>query len=325
MSLLTIDNLRVVYTGKEDSVVAVRDISFSMEDGEFIGVVGESGCGKSTLGYAISRLLRPPGQIAGGRIEFDGRDLVTLPASDMRSIRWSELSLVMQSGMNALNPVLTIFKQFEDVLQVHTKMTKSEIAQRVTELLQMVNIDPIFAQRYPHELSGGMKQRVAIALALALTPKLVIMDEPTTALDVVVQRSILQNIKRLRSRQVFAVIFISHDLGSVLALADRVAVMYAGQIVELRSSRDLLERPLHPYTEALLSCFPNPEDKKIQLKGIPGTPPNLKSPPPGCPFAPRCHKVMDICWRDNPALEEIAGGFVACHVAKRHVKEGVMS
>jgi len=321
MPLLSIENLRVEYGLKDRPVVAVRDVSFTMEPGEFIGVVGESGCGKSTLGYAISRLLRPPGRIAGGKVIFDGRDLVSLSNEDMRKIRWSELSLVMQSGMNALNPVLTIFKQFEDTLKVHTSMTRKEIEARVEELLGMVNIDPAFMHSYPHEMSGGMKQRVAIALALTLSPKLVIMDEPTTALDVVVQRSILQSIKQLRQKSEFAVIFISHDLGSVLELADQVAVMYAGQLVELRSSRDILHGARHPYTQALLRCFPDPTDEVIHLAGIPGTPPDLKSPPPGCPFAPRCERAEAICRTDTPKLARLGSGLAACHIAER--EEGV--
>lgn len=321
MPLLTIENLRVEYGLKDRPVVAVRDVSFTMEPGEFIGVVGESGCGKSTLGYAISRLLRPPGRIAGGKVIFNGRDLVSLSNEEMRKIRWSELSLVMQSGMNALNPVLTIFKQFEDTLKVHTSKTRKEIETRVEELLEMVNIDPAFMHSYPHEMSGGMKQRVAIALALTLSPKLVIMDEPTTALDVVVQRSILQSIKQLRQKSEFAVIFISHDLGSVLELADQVAVMYAGQLVELRSSRDILHGARHPYTQALLRCFPDPTDEVIHLAGIPGTPPDLKSPPPGCPFAPRCERAEAICRTDTPTLARLGNGLAACHIAER--EEGV--
>jgi oligopeptide/dipeptide ABC transporter ATP-binding protein len=315
MTLLSVENLDVAYGTEESSVYAVKNVSFSLRPGEFLGIVGESGCGKSTLGYAITRLLRNPGRIAGGRVLFEGQDLATLPEKEIRRLRWKEFSLVMQSGMNALNPVLSIRKQFEDTFEAHTNFSKSEMRTRTQELLDMVNIDPSFADRYPHELSGGMKQRVAIALALALNPKLVLMDEPTTALDVVVQRSILQNLKRLREQHQFAVIFISHDLGTVLEMADRIAVMYAGKFVEVEPSRALLEKPLHPYSEALLGCFADPRQEKIEIRGIPGSPPNMKNPPKGCPFAARCDYVLPVCLEKDPLLETFGTGQVACHIA----------
>ncbi|WEG14738.1 ABC transporter ATP-binding protein [Pullulanibacillus sp. KACC 23026] len=317
MSLLNVESLDVAYGFGPEAVMAVKDVSFSLEPGEFLGIVGESGCGKSTLGYAITRLLRHPGRIVSGRVLFEGKDLTSLSEKEIRPLRWSEFSLVMQSGMNALNPVLSIRKQFEDTFKAHTHSTKQEIAKRVEELLNMVNIDPSFADRYPHELSGGMKQRVAIALALALNPKLVIMDEPTTALDVVVQRSILQNLKELREQHRFAVIFISHDLGTVLEMADRIAVMYAGKFVEMQSGRKLLEHPLHPYSEALLGCFADPRQEKIEIKGIPGSPPDMKHPPKGCSFAARCKYVETSCHERDPNLERYGDSQVACHVVNQ--------
>jgi oligopeptide/dipeptide ABC transporter ATP-binding protein len=322
MSLLSVENLDVAYGNEENSVYAVKDVSFTLEPGEFLGIVGESGCGKSTLGYAITRLLRNPGRVAGGRVLFEGKDLAILPEKEIRRLRWKEFSLVMQSGMNALNPVLSIRKQFEDTFKAHTNYSKSEIRKRTEELLNMVNIEPSFADQYPHELSGGMKQRVAIALALSLNPKLVLMDEPTTALDVVVQRSILQNLKKLREQHQFAVIFISHDLGTVLEMADRIAVMYAGKFVEMQKSRELLKKPLHPYSEALLGCFADPRQEKIEIRGIPGSPPNMKNPPKGCPFAARCNYVVSNCREKNPTLESHGSGQVACHVVEQRFGGG---
>lgn len=311
MGLLDVHHLTVAY-GK---IHAVRDVSLSLEKGEIVGIVGESGSGKSTLGAAITRLLRPPGQIIAGEIWFDGENLVSLPEKQLRHKRWTDISVVMQSGMNALNPVATIRRQFEDVIMVHQPMGKAKLAQRVSEMLQLVNIAPVYADHYPHELSGGMKQRVSIALALVLDPKLILFDEPTTALDVVVQRFIVQNLKMLRRRYDFSGLFISHDLGTVLEIADRVAVMYAGQIVEMQSARDLLHHPKHPYTQALLRCFPDPRAETIEVVGIPGTPPDLGDMSPGCPFSPRCSRVLATCLTTTPAYVEEGGAGLACHLA----------
>lgn len=315
MTLLDVQHLTVAYGKQDTGVLAVRDVSFSLEPGEFLGIVGESGSGKSTLGYAISKLLRPPGQIVDGHVTFDNRDLLSMPSRELRKVRWAELAIVMQSGMNALNPVLSIRRQFEDTILSHVAMSRRDIELRVRELLDMVEIDPAFMHRFPHELSGGMKQRVSIALALALNPKLIIFDEPTTALDVVVQRSIVQNLKELQRQQGFAALFISHDLGTVLEIADRVAVMYAGEFVEIQTAPRLLEHPQHPYTQALLRCFPDPQSERLEIMGIPGTPPDLKSPPPGCPFAPRCSHVTSRCETEKPEYVSRGGIGVACHVA----------
>lgn len=315
MTLLDVQDLSVAYGDANTGVMAVKNVSFSLQSGEFLGVVGESGSGKSTLGYGITRLLRPPGQVVGGQVLYNGKDILTLPKRDLRRLRWADLSIVMQSGMNALNPVLTIRKQFEDTILAHTRMSRSEIDKRAGELLGLVQIDEGFLQRYPHELSGGMKQRVSIALALALNPKLIIFDEPTTALDVVVQRAIVQNLKTLQKKYGFAAIFISHDLGTVLEIADRVAVMYAGEFVEVQNAADILKKPQHPYTEALLRCFPDPQAETIHITGIPGTPPDMKSPPPGCPFAPRCEKAQDICRTVKPEFVAADGIGAACHFA----------
>lgn len=313
-ALLEVQHLTVTY----DAVHAVRDVSFQLESGEILGIVGESGSGKSTLGYAVTKLLRPPGAIDSGRVLFEGQDLVPMSEKQLRPKRWSEIAVVMQSGMNALNPVTTIRKQFEDAILTHQPLGRTAIDDRVREMLQLVNIEARYADHYPHELSGGMKQRVAIAMALVLDPKLIIFDEPTTALDVVVQRFIVQNLKMLRKRYNFSALFISHDLGTVLEIADRVAVMYGGKIVEIQRARDLLRNPRHPYTEALLRCFPDPRSDVIEVVGIPGTPPDLADLREGCAFAPRCARAFDPCPTITPAYETVgvAGGAgVACHWA----------
>lgn len=322
--LLDVQNLSVAYGTASDGVRAVRDVSFHLEKGEFLGIVGESGSGKSTLGYAIANLLRPPGQVVGGQVLFNGQDLLQLSQRELRKLRWAELSIVMQSGMNALNPVLSIRRQFQDTILSHQSMSRSQMDARTAELLDLVGIDASFMHRFPHELSGGMKQRVSIALALALNPKLIIFDEPTTALDVVVQRSIVQNLKSLQREYGFAALFISHDLGTVLELADRVAVMYAGAFVEIQKASSILKSPKHPYTEALLRCFPDPQSDRLEIVGIPGAPPDLRSPAPGCPFAPRCHHAMDICHQQSPQVTHLADGTsFACHATEVDMSGGV--
>lgn len=312
MALLEVEHLTVRY----GAVQAVRDVSFSLQAGEILGIVGESGSGKSTLGYAITQLLREPGQIARGAVRYQGEDLVSLSEKQLRSKRWTEISVVMQSGMNALNPVATIRRQFDDVILMHRPLGREALRTRVRDLLQLVNIEERYADHYPHELSGGMKQRVAIALALALDPKLIVFDEPTTALDVVVQRYIVQNLKRLREQYHFAALFISHDLGTVLEIADRVAVMYGGKVIEMQPARDLLKNPQHPYTKALLQCFPDPRSPVIQVVGIAGTPPDLADVAPGCAFADRCAFAFDRCRQETPPFHQVGAAGVACHLSE---------
>src|SRR6201993_4083985 len=254
-------------------VVAVDDVSFDLAKGEFLGVVGESACGKSTLVYAIARLLGAPlaGEITNGQVLFKGQDMVTLSDKQLRHIRWRDYSVVMQSAMNALNPVLTVAAQMRDACEAHSTMNKRQIEARSREVLRLVSIDPVHLHSYPHQLSGGMRQRAMIAMALLFTPELIIMDEPTSALDVVGQRSLMVQIKELQEQLGFAVIFVTHDMSVVSRYSDRVLVMYAGQVAEMAQTDAIFEHPLHPYTRGLMNAFPTVTGPRRELLGIPGS------------------------------------------------------
>jgi peptide/nickel transport system permease protein len=321
--ILEVRDLSVAYASDEGPVVAVDRVSFDLARGEFLGIVGESGCGKSTLLYAIARLLGAPlaGEITHGQVLFKGRDMVTLADKELRHIRWRDYSVVMQSAMNALNPVLTVAEQMRDACEAHSNMTRREIAQRSKEVLKLVSIDPVHLHSYPHQLSGGMRQRAMIAMALLFTPELVIMDEPTSALDVVGQRSLMVQIKELQERLGFAVIFVTHDMSLVSHFSDRLLVMYAAQVAELGRTRQVFEKPLHPYTQGLLEAFPSIRGPKVQLTGIPGSPPDLLHPPGGCRFAPRCPHAHERCAAAQP-LYEVEGELVRC-VLYEHEREAV--
>jgi peptide/nickel transport system ATP-binding protein len=313
--LLEVRDLHVHYPTARGPVRAVQGVSFSLRKGEILGLAGESGCGKSTVANAITRLLKPPAYIASGEVLFDGRDIMAMGPEEMRRFRWSRVSIVSQSAMNALNPVITIGAHFADTLQAHTKMNKREAFERGAELLRIVGIERARLKSYPHELSGGMRQRAVIAMALALNPDLVIMDEPTTALDVVVQKEIMQQIEDLKERFGFSILFITHDLSLLVEFSDRIAIMYAGKIAELAPSLELFRRPEHPYTVGLMNSFPSLTGPRQELAGIPGAPPNLIAPPSGCRFNPRCPHAMTTCIQDEPALRDIGGGHrVACHL-----------
>jgi peptide/nickel transport system ATP-binding protein len=323
MALIEVDHLSVDYASKKrPPVKAVRDVSFSLNAGEIVGLVGESGSGKSTIGNAMIRLLDPPGKISGGRVLFEGQDITHMPESRLRHLRWSEISTVFQSSMNSLNPVLKIDAQFRDVMHAHEHISDREVDQRIAELLTMVEIDPSFSRFYPHELSGGMKQRVALALALALDPKFVLLDEPTTGLDVVVQKAILDRVRALQRERGFAVLLISHDLGTVLEFSDRVMMMYAGEIVEEEPAEAMLKKPQHPYSRGLLGSYADPTAEVVNISYIPGRPPDLSNPPQGCPFAPRCVDVIPRCRVDDPRLTPLGAGKVACHVAVMRAEAG---
>jgi peptide/nickel transport system ATP-binding protein len=293
--VLTVCDLSVAYQTRRGDVVAVDNVSFELSRGEFLGIVGESGCGKSTLLFAVAQLLAPPAAITGGSVTFKGTELTGRTERELAGIRWKELSLVMQSAMNALNPVKSIGAQFADAMRAHGVTDKRQMADRSAEVLRMVSIDPAHLRSYPHQLSGGMRQRSMIAMALLFTPDLVIMDEPTSALDVVAQRSLMMQIKELQQRLGFAVIFVTHDMSLVSHFSDRLMVMYAGQVAEMGSTRQVFDAPKHPYSAGLLDAFPSIRGPKVPLLGIPGSPPDLARPPVGCRFAPRCPVVQDRC------------------------------
>jgi peptide/nickel transport system ATP-binding protein len=306
--LLEVNGLCVDYGVGPDAVHAVIGADLVLHRGEVLGLAGESGSGKSTLAYAVTRLLRAPGMITGGTVSYHpepGRavDLLAADEAGLRVLRWSEISVVMQSAMNALNPVLSMGSQLTDVLRAHRPdMRKAERRARAAELLAMVGITADRLGSYPHELSGGMRQRVMIAMALALEPQIVIMDEPTTALDVVTQREIIEELMALRERLGFAVLFITHDLSLLVEIADSIAVMYAGRLVERAGATALLNSPRHPYSLGLLSSFPSLHGPKQRLTGIPGSPPDLRQLPAGCVFHPRCPYAMDRCLTEAPPL-----------------------
>ncbi len=314
--LVELDELVVDYVLPEGHARAVDGISLAIRPGEIVGLAGESGCGKSTAAHAILRILRPPGEITGGRILFKGDDICAMRPSALRRFRWRNVSIVFQNAMTSLNPVMRVGDQFVDMFKAHERIRKGEALARTGELLELVGIDRGRVRSYPHELSGGMRQRVVIAMALALNPELLVMDEPTTALDVVVQREILQEIEVLQRELGFAVLFITHDLSLLVEFSDRIAIMYAGRIVELAPAAQLFDRPQHPYTAGLMRSFPPLAGEKIRLVGIPGSPPDLRNPPPGCRFHPRCPRAEAIpCAVDDPDLRILAAGrhAAACH------------
>lgn len=312
--LLVVRNLKTYFYTLRGVVKAVDDVSFEVYRGESLGLAGESGCGKSTLASSLIRLVPPPGKIAGGSIIFEGEDITKMPEEDFRRlVRWRGISMIFQGAMNVLNPVVTIGDQIAEVFMVHKGYTKREGLEEAKKLLQMVGIDPRRIKSYPFELSGGMKQRAVIAMALALSPPFVIADEPTTALDVVVQAQILNLMKRLKSELRTSIMLISHDLSIIAEVADKIAIMYGGKIVEYGPSDSVYNNPRHPYTRALLGSIPRLRGEIRDLTWIPGTPPDLIAPPPGCRFHPRCPHVMDRCRREEPPMVEVdKNHYVAC-------------
>ena len=303
---------------------AVDGVDLTVHEGEILGLAGESGCGKTTIANAVMQILRPPGRISGGSIVFRGEDLVGKSDEDLRRFRWRNVSMVFQSAMNALNPVMRVGDQFVDAMRAHERIDKKRALAQAQELLELVGIDPDRVRAYPHQLSGGMRQRVIIAIALALNPELIVLDEPTTALDVVVQREIMQQVEALKRDFGFAVLFITHDVSLLLEFADRIAIMYAGEVVESASAQELGADPRHPYTQGLLQSFPPLTGPLERLSGIPGSPPDLRDPPSGCRFHPRCPHCTpgnaSLYLRqttERPVLREIAPGHsVACHLVE---------
>jgi peptide/nickel transport system ATP-binding protein len=312
--LLKIRNLRVVYLTTRGPVKAVDGVSFNIHPGEVVGLAGESGSGKSTIAHAILRILHPPALITGGQVLFMDRDILEMNDSELSQFRWRKISIVFQSAMNALNPVMKIRDQLTDVMLQHG-LSKADANERALTLFKLVGIDPLRLDSYPHQLSGGMRQRVVIAIALALDPPILIMDEPTTALDVVVQKDILQQISVLREKLGFSILFITHDLSLLVEISTHIAIMYAGEIVEKAPARELFESPLHPYTIGLMNSFPSISGSKHKLTGIPGSPPDLVNPPTGCRFHPRCPKVMAICSQSvPPTMFNSVDHSVSCHL-----------
>jgi len=308
--LLDVKNLSVNFNLRRGTLVAVRDLSFSLSASETFGIVGETGCGKSVTSLSILRLIpSPPGEIVSGEILFDGQDLLKKSEREMERIRGRQISMIFQEPMTSLNPSLTVGEQIGECYRVHMGHSK-KVARDFTEhVLQMVRLPSphTLADRYPHELSGGMRQRVMIAMGLACQPKLLIADEPTTALDVTIQAQILELLKELQEKLKMALIFISHNLGVVARLCDRIGVMYAGSMVELTDTKALFTQPQHPYTIALLEAIPRPEMRHESLHAIPGNVCDLFDPPPGCKFHPRCAKAQGICQTEAPRLEEKLG------------------
>jgi len=312
--LLQVENLCIEYVSNRGRVKAVDHVSFTIGQGEIFGLAGESGCGKSTTAFGISRLLRYPAQLTGGSVRIDGQELTTLTDAEYDKLRWSRISIVLQSAMNNLNPVMRIRSQMLDAILTHRKIPAAEAMKRAQELFELVDLPIDRLNSYPHELSGGMRQRVVIAMAMALEPSLVIMDEPTTALDVVVQNGIIKKIMELQKKFGFSILFITHDLPLMMEMCDRIGIMYAGKLVETMSRHDMLRGPRHPYTQGLLGAFPSLTGAKVHLDGIPGNPPDLISPPPGCRFAPRCKHALPACHMAEPQGLSDPLGYVACHL-----------
>ncbi|WP_305815830.1 ABC transporter ATP-binding protein [Photobacterium leiognathi] len=313
---ISIRNLCVDYITDAGDVRAVNNVSFDIGKGEIFGLAGESGCGKSTVAFSLMRLHKPPAFITGGEVIFDGHgDILKKSDLAMSAFRWSEISMVFQSAMNALNPVLTMEEQFCDVIMRHTSMTRQQAVRRAEGLLEIVDIHPSRLRDYPHQFSGGMRQRLVIAIALALNPKMIIMDEPTTALDVVVQREILQKIYALKEEFGFSILFITHDLSLMVEFSDRIGIMYSGELIEVAPSKEILEKPFHPYTEGLGSSFPPLTGPKTKLTGIPGNPLNLLEIPQGCRFQARCSKTIEACFKTPTQLTQIEPGRLSnCHL-----------
>jgi peptide/nickel transport system ATP-binding protein len=316
--VLALKGLKTYYYTSRGPVKAVDDVSFDLLPGQRLGLIGESGSGKSTIALSLMRLIRPPGHIESGQITLDGVDVLSLPDEAMRQIRLAKIAMISQGAMNSLNPVIRVRQQILDGFQSHgMQLEQDERGQRIGELLERVGLPPEVADMFPHQLSGGMKQRVAIAIAISLNPKVIIADEPTSALDVVVQRRVMQTLRKVQQELNAAVILIGHDMGLMAQFADHVGVMYAGKMVEMASVNDLFANAQHPYSQLLMESLPS-LDEKEGFHSIRDLPPSLLDPPPGCIFHPRCPYVMDRCKTELPAMREVA----ANHSARCHLIDG---
>ncbi|MCE4599487.1 MAG: ABC transporter ATP-binding protein [Desulfurococcales archaeon] len=306
MPVLEVENLKTYFYTLRGIVKAVDNVSFTVERGEIMGLAGESGCGKSTVAWSLLGLVPPPGRIVDGSIRIDGMDITRMSEAEIRrKIRWSKISMVFQGAMNALSPVHRVGDQIIEPLLIHKGMEKSEAYSIAEDLVQQVGLPPEILKRYPHELSGGQKQRIVIAMALIMEPDIIIADEPTTALDVIVQGQIINLLKSISKKKGISIIIISHDLSVIAEMADKVAIMYAGKIVEYGPSEKIFKEPQHPYTQLLLRAIPRLHGVKEKLIYIPGSPPDLRNPPRGCRFHPRCPYVMDVCRVEEPPLFQV--------------------
>jgi peptide/nickel transport system ATP-binding protein len=316
--VLDVTDLKVHYQTSRGPVIAVNGVSFQVFKGETLGLVGESGCGKSTTAMSILRLVQPPGRMVGGEIRLNGVDLAALDEKALRQARWRQVALIPQGAMDSLNPVMRVNKQIADAIETHEgRRPRRDLEQRIMKLLKLVGLPRRVYSMYPHELSGGMKQRVCIAMAIALDPPLIVADEPTSALDVVVQRVVAQTLIDVKERLGVSMILIGHDIGLQAQLVDRIAVMYAGNIVEIAPVTSIFDFPLHPYTQLLISSIPSIKERK-PLKKTEGLTHDLRNPPPGCVFHLRCPYVMDKCREEVPLLRELKPGhFAACHLYER--------
>ena len=311
--VLQVVDLSLSYLTRQGPVDAVRSVSFEVGRGQSLGLVGESGCGKTSIANCLMRLLPDNGRLTAGQVILEGQDLLTLPEEEMRHVRWRRMAMVFQAAMNALDPVYRVGQQVVEAIETHgVEETEDAARGRVSRLFRMVGLDPQLMDRYPHEFSGGMRQRAVIAMALACDPAVIIADEPTTALDVIVQDRILRELKTVQQELDMGMIYISHDIGVVAEVTDRIGVMYAGRLVELGDTADVFQAPMHPYTAALMSSFPSISGEKLALETMPGEPPNLANPPSGCPFHPRCAYATEECRREFPPQAQRGNRWAAC-------------
>ena len=311
--VLEVIDLSLRYQTRQGEVQAVEGVSFNLEQGQSLGLVGESGCGKTSVATSLMRLLPENARLAGGQVRLGGTDLLGLDEEEMRGYRWRRIAMVFQAAMNSLDPVHRVGQQVIEAIEAHRmEATVADARERVARLFRMVGLDPQLMDRYPHEFSGGMRQRAVIAMALSCDPDLIIADEPTTALDVIVQDRILRELKVVQQELRMGMIYISHDIGVVAEVTDRIGVMYAGRLVELGDTADVFRSPMHPYTAALMSSFPSVHGERLPLQGLAGEPPNLIDPPAGCPFHPRCQYADAICRTEFPGRSMRGDHWAAC-------------
>ncbi len=312
--LLSVRELTMEYKTKKGWVSAIDNVSFDLPKGLSMGLVGESGCGKTSIAMTLLRLLPDNAKIKGGQILLDGKDLIPMAEEQMQNVRWNRISMVFQAAMNALDPVYRVGDQIiESIVQHEPNVQPNAVRERVGKLFQLVGIDPKLMDRYPHEFSGGMRQRAVIAMSLSCNPDLIIADEPTTALDVIVQDQVLRELRKIQKQLGMSMIYISHDIAVIAEVAELLGVMYAGRLAEMSTSHDIFKRPMHPYTVALMSAFPSIRGPKQKLEALPGEPPDLLFPPKGCRFHPRCPRALAQCKKEQPPFEDAGGGhMVAC-------------